>query len=508
VTRAFPRPAAVLTTLVVMLASLLTAASAVPAHAAAGSALRLPTASASGDSDGDVVGDATMYMRRLALTRDTMSGAARKQADASLARPRLADERITCSASAPICVHYATSGSDAPKQGGDITPDLVLNTLVDIYRFYQSSGYRMPEADHTTGGGTVQTNGQPVPADDIDIYLANIGKQGYYGYCAPEPLTGSAARHTPAFCVLDNDYAEFPHGTPTTNLQVTAAHEFFHAVQFAYDATEDSWFMESTAVWMEDQVFDNINDNIQYLPYGPLGKPTLSLDKATTFGVYGGWIFFRWVTEQRPQLVGRLPGIILSMWQRAAAGSRDRYSLQAVQGALKAAKLPLRTAFARFAAANRDATHTYTEGAANHYPIAAPTGSFRLRSLVHRSGTVRINHLAAATERFVPKGHRLGSKRTKLRLHLNMADTSRGTAAMVTVFERNGKTDVRPVRLNRHGGGFIAVPFSSRRIKRVELTMTNASTRMRCWIGGIFSCQGQPKDMHQLERFSAAVRRA
>jgi hypothetical protein len=37
-------------------------------------------------------------------------------------------------------------------------------------------------------------------------------------------------------------------------LKVTAAHEFFHAVQFAYDIGEDGWLMESTATWMEEHV--------------------------------------------------------------------------------------------------------------------------------------------------------------------------------------------------------------------------------------------------------------
>ena len=50
------------------------------------------------------------------------------------------------------------------------------------------------------------------------------------------------------------------------------------------------------------------------------------------------------------------------------------------------------------------------------------------------------------------------------------------------------------------------MPFSSRRVKRVELTMSNASTRMQCWVGARFSCQGQPKDMGVKERFSAQVR--
>ena len=494
-------------TLVVVVTSLLTVAAAAPAMADKGTAVRLPDASSLAVADRGAPGDASMYLRRLALSKSALRGAARKHAEALTARPKLAREQIICSTTDPICVHYAASGVDAPKQGGTITPQIVLSNLDRIYSIYQGSGYRMPEADHTTGGGAVQTNGRPVPADAVDIYLANIGDRGYYGYCAPEPLASApTAHHTPAFCVLDNDYAEFSKGTPLSNLQVTAAHEFFHAVQFAYDATEDSWFMESTAVWMEDQVFDTINDNIQYLPYGPLGKPRVSLDKNTTFGVYGGWIFFRWVTEHRPALLGQLPRIILSMWQRAAAGTHDRYSLQAVRSALAAAKLPLPNAFARFAAANRDPRRTYAEGRANSYPVASPDHATVVRGVRRTHATVRINHLASSTERFTPRGPKLRGKRVKLRLRVDMADTSHGSAAVVTIYPRHGAARVRTVRLNAHGVGSRAVPFSSRRIKRVELTMSNASTRMMCWVGNLYSCQGKPRDMRVKERYSAQVR--
>ncbi|MCA1981404.1 MXAN_6640 family putative metalloprotease [Nocardioides nematodiphilus] len=504
-TRPLRRPAAALTTLVIVVTSLLMVSVATPAqardHAPQDSAVRLPAASSLAAGE-----DASMYLRRLALSKPSLRGSARKQADALTARPRLYGERIICSATAPICVHYASAGADAPRTSA-ITPQVVLSNLEHIYAVYQSSGYRMPEADHTTGGGTTQVNGLPVPADDVDIYLANIGSHGYYGYCAPEPLaTSPNAHHTPAFCVLENDFAEFHDGTALSNLQVTAAHEFFHAVQFAYDASEDPWFMESTAVWVEDQVFDSINDNTQYLPYGPLGKPSLSLDKNTTFGVYGGWIFFRWVTEHRPALVGKMPGIIRSMWERAAAGSHDHYSLQAVAGALKAAGLPLRTAFARFAADNRAPRSAYSEGRANRYPIAAPANRYRLSGARTVTGTSRVSHLAAATERFTPRGRHLRGKHARLRLTINMDDTARGSAAIVTIYPRHGHRTVRTVHLNRRGGGSTSVPFSSRRIKRVELTMSNASTRMQCWVGARYSCQGQPRDMRVKESFAAQVR--
>jgi hypothetical protein len=66
---------------------------------------------------------------------------------------------------------------------------------------------------------------------------------------------------------------------PLDGARVTAAHEFFHAIQFAYDVFEyqgydDSnpgndkpWWMEASAVWMEDVVYDDVNDYVGYLTY-------------------------------------------------------------------------------------------------------------------------------------------------------------------------------------------------------------------------------------------------
>jgi hypothetical protein len=266
--------------------------------------------------------------------------------------------------------------------------------------------------------------------------------------------------------------------------------------------------MEGTAAWVEDYVYDSINDNTQYLPYGPLGKPAQSLDKNSSFGVYGGWAFFRWVTEHRPQKQGTLPKIILSMWQRAAAAGygKDRYSLQAVKSALKAAGLPLPSAFAKFAAANRNPAHTYSEGKAEHYPRAKPARTFKLHRAGRTTGSSRVNHLAAATERFVPKGHAVRGKHTRLRLSVDMADKRRGSGAVATVFLRNGTTEVKTLHLSKSGKGAATVPFGSKKVKRVELTLSNASTRMTCWVGGLYSCNGQPKDMHVLEKYTALVK--
>jgi hypothetical protein len=490
----FPaRTAALLAALAALVATGLTATAAVPASASARSSVQ-PPAPALGDAYGDTVGDATMLAREAVLHHDTLPVSARKKASSLTTRPTYdAPVKRVCGTTAPICVHYVTSTDDAST---DAAAAHVRDVIQRIYGIYKAAGYRMPESDGTAGGDS-----------RVDIYLKDIGPE-YYGYCAPEPRAGSRAHHMPAFCVLDNDYShsQFPSGTPESNLDVTAAHEFFHAVQFAYDAYEDPWFMEGTAAWVEDYVYNSINDNRQYLRFGPLHKPGLSLDKDTTFGVYGDWIFFRWLTEHRPAKTGTLPTIIRSMWERAAANTgSDHYSLQAVKGAMEADGLPFRTTFAQFAAANRNPAHNYSEGAAYQRLVAAPNGSARLRpGHLNASGSVRINHLAAATERFTTK---VKSKHAKLRISLDMANKKYNPGAVVTVFLRNGGTTVKSVKLTKRGVGAVTVPFSTKTVKRVELTMTNASTRMSCWINGLYSCAGTPKDQQQLEKYAVHVKR-
>jgi len=61
-------------------------------------------------------------------------------------------------------------------------------------------------------------------------------------------------------------------------MKVTAAHEFFHAIQFGYPLGDGwDWWMEASATFMEDEAFDAVNDYRQYLrPW--LSSPEVPLD--------------------------------------------------------------------------------------------------------------------------------------------------------------------------------------------------------------------------------------
>lgn len=431
-------------------------------------------------------GDATIALRDLWAARPALIGADRAAADRLLARPDDGNPGAWATrCTTDICYHWRTSGPEAA------TPDYVdqvVRVVDGVHDTYAAAGYREPKPDGTAGGDS-----------RLDIYLENVYDEQKYGYCTSD--MPNPPRNGPfdawAYCVLDNDYAEFPAHTPLENLQVTAAHEYFHAVQFAYDAFEDAWLMEATATWAEDELFDDVDDNVQYLPESQLTKPGLPLDTFNDDGAqYGSWIFFRFLTEQLDDTAGGLPTLVRDIWRRAdgARGGPDDYSVQAVSRALSAYDVTLPTAYAAFATANRAPGIWYEEGADNRYPSIGPDTTVRL-SKAKRSGGAsgRLRHLTSATARFLPTSG-LSASSWKLKLSLDLADKATGSAAVVTVYPRSGRPKVIALPVSSSGAASRTVPFGSTAVKYVEVTLVNASSRYRCWTGGAYACQGSSRD--------------
>ncbi|WP_028659413.1 MXAN_6640 family putative metalloprotease [Nocardioides insulae] len=441
--------------------------------------------------------DVTMLLRDLWLREDDLSASDRVAARSLNQRP--AYDRTDCS-NGVVCVHWNTSG---PNRASQAYVNQVVSTMGHVHRTYRKAGYRSPKSDKGKGGNNLP-----------DVYLQDVYNLGFYGYCTVDAGTQPPKGRwdVPAFCVLDNDYATAQYGsrhTPLENLRVTAAHEYFHAVQFAYDATEDRWLMEGTAVWAEDEVYNGINDNRQYLRYSPLTSPRTSMDDASAkngFMQYGDWIFFRFLSEQWGKQQGGMPVIVRQIWQRAdsSRGPRyDQYSSRAVSGVVRSKKTQLRKAFARFAAENRNPRATYREGRAGRYPAARPAGRTVLRpSKQTATRTYRINHLASATQRYIPR--KLNPHRS-LRVSVDLPRRRIGTAAMVSVQRKGGAIQRRFIKINAQGNGSVAVPFNPRRVKHVEVTLANASTAMNCWRGTDLSCAGKAKNNGAKFKVSAKV---
>lgn len=468
--------------------------------------------------------EATLILRDLAARLHELSGSERRAAEAILARPTggsvpignpyTVPSEFTCGAD--MCFHWVPTTADAP-QPTDTTPANGIPDWVDTTQAtfelvwaqeIDAIGYRGPLDDSSSGQGD-----GPAGADvaKLDIYLQDLGGPdiGVFGYCtSDDPNAGAFVFAVSAYCVVDNDYSPLQFGTsrtPEEFLQVTAAHEFNHASQFAYDWLEDYWLLEGTATNMEETVFPDVDDNVVFLAgFSPLTRPGSPVDRGG-FGdsEYGSWIFWRYVQEH---VFANDPGSIRSVWERADAAtptSPDYYSLEAVRRVLALAGVPFREAFVRFGIANR--LRDYEDGAL--YPKPPLLGQARLGPRAPTTGrkSVRTYHLTTRYFGFTPGGR----VRARARLNVALDLTGYGAEATLIVYPKTGAVRIWRVALDKHGNGRQSVRFGRAQVKRVELVLTNASWRTNCWEDleepPFYSCFGAPLEDRRVYRFRATL---
>jgi Family of unknown function (DUF6055) len=244
-----------------------------------------------------------------------------------------------------FCVHWVAVGLDAPSlkdSNGDGVPDYVARVLSVAEHVHQIEngklGWREPKSDGRKGGGNGKT----------DIYLSQIGGE-LFGYAAPDAGQATKAHRLPrrlhGYLVLDNDYSqfEFPHTSQLHDLEVTLAHEYNHILQFNYDAFQDPWFAESTATWMEDQVYNGINDYLRYV-----GRWVHRYDTPlTTSSIkeYGTAVWNQWLAHHYGT------SIVRKAWAGALRSKPGGFSVNAYEAALReAGRSDFSHEFTRFAA--------------------------------------------------------------------------------------------------------------------------------------------------------------
>jgi hypothetical protein len=444
-------------------------------------------------------------LRELAARSGELPPAKRAQAERILARPtdrndaihgyRTRAARRVCGAR--ICIWWVTRTSDAPAlrdRNRNRIPDYV-DTARIVFRDVWATevgrfGYRRPLSDRRS-----RNHG---PNTKLDVYLADVGAKGLYGYCTTDDPGRARRKSVSSYCVVDDDFSRRQFGGSATGvraLKVTAAHEFFHAVQYAYDWLEDLWLMEGTAAWVEDEVYDAINDNRQYLRTSPLA-PRFHFkavdyyhpdpaDVESNFK-YGAWIFWRYLSEQ----YGR--DVIRSVWRRADAwrGMPDEYSAEALVSALRLRRLDFATVFSAFGMANIAPARSYEEGAA--YPVPQPT-----TTAVGPGGVgetpVLMEHLSNDLYAFTPEDLPPSSRLT-ITLKLPHADSRPGASALVEA--PDGAVTQLPAVFDPVALRWTIDVPAFETTRRVVLVLTNASTRYTCWRRQVFSCQGRPVDDH------------
>lgn len=213
-----------------------------------------------------------------------------------LAAPVLSGTELTLlSPSGRFLIHYTTSGTDAVPSLAWV--QTVAQTFDDVAASYLSLGWKLAP----TAAG--------IP---YDVFLRELSALRLYGQTTsgqslPSPGFANAVG---SFIEIDDDYLEAVYqnalvGPLTTaqkalqSLQITAAHEYHHSIQYGYNFFFDVWYAEATATWHEDELYDNVNQLYVYLD-DALDNSNLSLDipaSVTTGGGYGRWLFNRHLAE-------------------------------------------------------------------------------------------------------------------------------------------------------------------------------------------------------------------
>jgi len=362
-----------------------------------------------------------------------------------------------------FCVHWVEVGLDAPNlsdRDSDGIPDFVERVLRVAERVHRVEngklGWREPRSDGRQGGRNGKT----------DVYLSQIGGE-LFGYAAPDRGQATEEHRIPrrlhGYLVLDNDYSafEFPGTKPVEDLQVTFAHEYNHILQFGYDAYQDPWFAEASATWMEDQVYNGINDYLRYVRrWVKLFDTPLT---ANSIKEYGSTVWNKWLAHR----YGR--SIIRKTWARAVHTKPGGFSVSAYDSAIEAAgSSTFSRDFARFA---RDLPEWRTDTVfpeGDSYPDVSrqgslpPSGQVLDRSLNHTTFQLLRVHARGGrgivVRAVAPQGISAG-----LALVGRTGSERHGHVTSALDYSRNGGKMV--VRLGRPG-----------RFKRLTAVLVNADT--------------------------------
>jgi len=236
--------------------------------------------------------------------------------------------------------HYTTTGNNAIS-----STDTNSNSIPDYIDVMSETFNTVAEYQLTTlgfseppGDGWYPTNNDNGGNGSYDVYIRNAGA-GVYGYVQPEDWANNSGNNEnsnanevnafTSYMVMRHNYNGFPN-TLIENIQVTAAHEFFHAVQFGYDGFEESWIFEATSVQMEEMIYDDVNDCYQYMSSW-FNSPHQSLNLDSSNRWYGSFIFFEYVNTHLSV------GAIKAFWEKSITHDSyyGEYSIQTLDEAFQ-----------------------------------------------------------------------------------------------------------------------------------------------------------------------------
>lgn len=414
----------------------------------------------------------------------------------------------TCSAHA--CVHWVETGEDAPPLDdldADGIPDWPQAYLAAVEKawttFVGEWGFKAPLPDTTS-----ENYG---PDGRLDVYVADV--DGSHGFVLSDaPARNAGALQVSAYIVVDNDHSGIDAAERPEVIRHVAAHELFHAIQFAYDFMEDGWMKESSAEWATFM--------LRGVPiragYCSTAFPHIPLDSYDCLEGYGSLLIWEYASRVFTAKGAVDANALREIWELADAseGALNYYSVEALSQWATSNGLDFNSFFSSFGLENAYPSRFYP---GFERCQLTETRSVRL-SATQRSVTqeLAVDHLVNDYTAFWGGALEVPSA---LEISVDLPDRSDFVSAAVLWREHSNtqchdevEVERQKIALDDNGIGHVTIPDFPRKAVQATLVLTNASIRYTdCFPERTepgedrYSCRGLPVDDDLPMRFTASL---
>jgi hypothetical protein len=194
-------------------------------------------------------------------------------------------------------IHFTRAGVNAvpsADRNDSGVPDFV-EQVSSVYESVGDAYHRVLAFRRPLSDATVTPNGGDAR---FDVYLLdfNLSADGAF-----RVDSCPVAEKCIGYVVQENDFQGYGYPSVTEATRILGSHEYFHAVQAAYDTGQDVVVTEGTAVWATE-TFDPSSGDFEAFIHGYLDRPDRSLDSPPPGPVpsfaYGSAIFFKFLSER------------------------------------------------------------------------------------------------------------------------------------------------------------------------------------------------------------------
>ncbi|MFN2593507.1 MAG: hypothetical protein ABR579_01295 [Actinomycetota bacterium] len=294
------------------------------------------------------------------------------------------------------------------------------------------------------------------------------------GYTRTRP--GGSGNLRPSFTVIPTYLMQSD--ASTGQLKAFAGHEYFHAIQNGYDASEDPWIKEASSSWMEGRFAPHAHHEYGYLPFF---IPNLDAGLTSQGGLheYGAFLFLQYLTERYGGGPVDGAGIVKELWEdmavpEAVPGAPDDDALGAISRVLTARGTTLAAAWREFLVWNWQLDR-FAEGRGYQHAVAgtgwptASTTSVGVESCRLETPSTLLPAVSGSYERFLP-GH------LPARLARLTVEGPTGSVATAVVKRRSGPSEVRDLTFDGSGLATTDLDFGGNASGTVTLAVGNATT--------------------------------